>query len=132
MWFGHRVPVLPVLTMCHWLKLNFVRQDWNRRNSVFQVWMENWMNHIWTALEVIDNQIVFFVSITPRLDQDPELQRYESANYKPFCLLCYLSTIKVFTNDTHYKRNLDLAKLPVISLHTLSCEHRRVNGILTE
>ena len=72
--------------------------------------MENWINHIWTALEVINNQIVFLVSITPVLGQNPEHQRYESVNYKPYCLICYLSTIKVLNTDTHYKRNLDLAK----------------------
>ena len=47
---GRRTPVLPVLTMCHWLKLDSVPEG-DLKKTFFQVWMDgNVIHHVWSDI----------------------------------------------------------------------------------
>lgn len=71
---GDRTPVLPVFTICHWLKLDSVPQG-PIRKRFFQVWMAGIIAQVWSDIEVHNNQIELLMYIRPLVTEKPEIQR---------------------------------------------------------
>ena len=70
-------PVLPVFTICHWLKLDSVPEGRSTK-TFFQVWMAGMtnVNQVWSDIVVQANkQIVLLMYIRPLVYEKPEIQR---------------------------------------------------------
>ena len=71
---GGRTPVLPVFTICHWLKLDSVPEG-HVTKTFFQVWMAGVIHQVWSDIEVQNNQIELLMYIRPLVTEKPEIQR---------------------------------------------------------